>query len=98
MKEQAYLRSELNSRIILTYTHSHTTMTFVITIWSILITLISFFYTNFADHYEIISIIAPLLVLITMDMQDNKEYAHNKENGDRRKLKSAVALDTFPAL
>lgn len=66
MKENAYLRNELNSRIMLTYTHSHTTMTFVITVWSILITLISFFYTNFADHYEIISIIAPLIVLITL--------------------------------
>ena len=125
MKEQAYLRSELNSRIMLTYTHSHTTMTFVITVWSVLITLISFLYTNFADHYEIISIVAPLIVLITlcyiffasqkykenlhqiikissyyacfynfiglpsddcnawelitMDMQENKEYAPNKK-------------------
>ena len=127
MKEQAYLRSELNSRIMITYSHSHTTMTFVITVWSILITLISFFYTNFSDHYEIISIIAPLIILITlfyiffasqkykenltqiikissyyscfynfiglpsddcnawelitMDMQDNKEYAPNTKEG-----------------
>ena len=66
MKEQDYLRNELNSRIMLTYSHSHTTMTFVISVWSILITLISVIFKTFPTHYIEISFIAPIIIFITL--------------------------------
>ena len=63
MKEHEYLRNELNSRIMLTYTHSHTTMTFVITVWSVLITFVCSFFLN---YYKTIYIFAPFIILVTL--------------------------------
>lgn len=66
MDDKTYLKNELNARISFTYTHSQTTMSFVITIWSVLIALVSLFIENITINYKVVLLVAPFIVLITL--------------------------------
>lgn len=63
--DEQYLREELNTRVSSLYSHSNTTITFVITIWSTIIALISVFHERLQDNLKWLTLIVPLIFLIT---------------------------------
>lgn len=63
--EEQYLRAELNMRLSNVYSHSNSTITFVITLWSAVLALISVFYEQFRDNLQWLPFVVPLIFLIT---------------------------------
>jgi len=63
--EEQYLRDELNMRLSGIYSHSNSTITFVITVWSALVALISVFYERFQNNLEWLTFIIPFVFLLT---------------------------------
>jgi len=62
--EEKYLREELNNRINLVYTHSNTMITFITSLFSAVIALVSLFYVNLKE--PVVMALLPLIFLLAL--------------------------------